>query len=84
MENELEEKVQEQNKTFIAEVDKLKDENEILKKELAILESAASTVPKLKSKQMDLKSDLQKFRQLVSQLDDHCKSQKEKFLAPRE
>ena len=79
LENELEEKVQEQNKTFIAEVDKLKDENEILKKELAILESAASTVPKLKSKQMDLKSDLQKFRQLVSQLDDHCKSQKEKL-----
>ena len=79
LESELEGRIQEQNKTFTAEVDKIQEENDILKKELAILENNATSVPKLKSKQMDLRSDLQKFRKLVSQLSDHIKNQEEKL-----
>eukprot|EP00943_MAST-04B_sp_MAST-4B-sp1_P006123 g6123.t1 len=79
LESELEGKIQDQNKAFTAEVDKIKEENEFLKKELAILENNATSVPKLKSKQMDLKSDLQKFHKLISQLSDHIKSQEEKL-----
>ena len=77
LESDLEGRVTEQNEVFSEEIEKLKDANALLKKELNVLQSSGSTLPKLKSKRADLQGELQNVKDALSQQEDARKDQKE-------